>query len=103
MSDGNFRDFMVTWRCVRDGSLGLSLRRLESCSPIPWLCCGDFNEILDASEKKGGARRPGTQMKEFQNALEHCLYCDMGFNGSGILGLTSAMMIILPRKDWIEW
>jgi endonuclease/exonuclease/phosphatase family metal-dependent hydrolase len=55
---------------------------LESFSPIPWLCCGDFNEILDASETKGGARRPGTQMKEFQNALEHCRLCDTGFNGS---------------------
>jgi exonuclease III len=63
--------------CKRWESWAL-LRHLESFSPIPWLCCGDFNEILDASEKRGGARRPETQMKEFQNALEHCRLCDMG-------------------------
>jgi hypothetical protein len=67
--------------CKRRESWAL-LRHLKSFSPIPWLCCGDFNGTLDASEKKGGARRPGTQMKEFQNALEHCRLCDMGFNGS---------------------
>jgi hypothetical protein len=67
--------------CKRRESWAL-LRHLESFSPIPRLCCGDFNEILDASEERGGARCSGTQMKEFQNALEHCRLCDMGFNGS---------------------
>ncbi|KAK3195440.1 hypothetical protein Dsin_026750 [Dipteronia sinensis] len=34
------------------------LRRLHSRSDLPWLCAGDFNEILEDSEKQGGIRRP---------------------------------------------
>lgn len=35
------------------------LAMLKDQCPIPWLCGGDFNEILLASKKKGGADRRG--------------------------------------------
>ena len=31
------------------------LRQLHSMSSLPWLCSGDFNEILADDEKVGGA------------------------------------------------
>lgn len=30
------------------------LRSLKEFVPRPWLCCGDFNEVLDVGEKVGG-------------------------------------------------
>ncbi|GLT72801.1 hypothetical protein SLA2020_447050 [Shorea laevis] len=58
------------------------LRHLQSCSPLPWLCIGDFNEILDHSEKEGGALRPPRQMEDFRAVLEECSFSDLGFTGS---------------------
>jgi hypothetical protein len=31
------------------------LKHLKSLQPIPWLCLGDFNEIVEQSKKEGGA------------------------------------------------
>jgi hypothetical protein len=33
------------------------LAHLRPSTPAPWLCIGDFNEILDLSEKSGGGLR----------------------------------------------
>jgi hypothetical protein len=67
--------------CKRHESWAL-LRHLEGFSPKAWLCCGDFNEIIDDSEKDGGASRPGSQMVDFKSMLEDCQLSDMGFFGS---------------------
>jgi len=37
--------------------------------PMAWLCVGNFNEILEESEKLEGARRPQGQMEDFKNVL----------------------------------
>jgi hypothetical protein len=34
------------------------LRHLSNLQPSPWVCIGDFNEIVDYSEKKGVVIRP---------------------------------------------
>ncbi|KAK3211937.1 hypothetical protein Dsin_016643 [Dipteronia sinensis] len=34
------------------------LRRLYGIYSLPWLCAGDFNEILEDTEKQGGIQRP---------------------------------------------
>ena len=39
------------------------LRYLNSQSNIPWLCVGDFNEIIRQDEKVGGRIRPHNQMQ----------------------------------------
>ena len=42
---------------------------------------GDFNEILFAEEKQGWLDRPERQMQGFRDALDDCLFKDLGFNG----------------------
>ncbi|GAV80313.1 Exo_endo_phos domain-containing protein, partial [Cephalotus follicularis] len=57
------------------------LRVLSSQINIPWLCVGDFNEILLVAEKEGGNKRSGRQMDAFRHALDFCRLRDMGFQG----------------------
>ncbi|KAL0359791.1 UNVERIFIED_CONTAM: hypothetical protein Sangu_0828500 [Sesamum angustifolium] len=55
---------------------------LRSQSARPWLCAGDFNEILDQSEKLGGPPRPVWQLRNFRQALAECELSDLGFSGN---------------------
>jgi hypothetical protein len=48
------------------------LRHLKSMAPSPWLCVGDFNEIIDQTERVGGRRRPNNLMENFKSTLEFC-------------------------------
>jgi exonuclease III len=57
------------------------LRHLATFDPLPWLCIGDFNEIINLAEMKGGAKRAQRQMTEFQEALEDSQLCDLGYKG----------------------
>jgi hypothetical protein len=43
---------------------------------------GDFNEILDLSEKNGGLIQSAAQMGYFHFALVDCSLGDLGFKGS---------------------
>ncbi|KAL0367153.1 UNVERIFIED_CONTAM: hypothetical protein Sradi_3605400 [Sesamum radiatum] len=45
------------------------LFRLSQESTKPWLCSGDFNEVLFQHEKMGIAR-PSWQIQDFRNALQ---------------------------------
>ncbi|KAL0407262.1 UNVERIFIED_CONTAM: hypothetical protein Slati_4040100 [Sesamum latifolium] len=58
------------------------LTRLHAQSTRDWLCAGDFNEILDRSEKSGGPPRLNWQMRNFRTALTECGLSDIGFTGS---------------------
>ncbi|XP_059436514.1 uncharacterized protein LOC132169501 [Corylus avellana] len=57
------------------------LNYLQSFAPTPWLCAGDFNEILEDSEKWGGRRKALRQMQDFQQVVEQCNLQDLGFSG----------------------
>lgn len=57
------------------------LKRLTSFSSLPWLCFGDFNEILLPNEKKGGNNREIKLMYEFREAIRECDLRDMGWKG----------------------
>ncbi|KAK6140685.1 hypothetical protein DH2020_025567 [Rehmannia glutinosa] len=48
----------------------------------PWVCFGDFNEVLLQSEFKGRNMRADWQIHAFREALSHCNLLDMGFSGS---------------------
>ncbi|CAL9021651.1 unnamed protein product [Prunus brigantina] len=57
------------------------LSRLGSASSLPWVCIGDFNEILAAHEKLGGAVRNERQMQNFRQAIDSCGLKDLGYRG----------------------
>ena len=58
------------------------LRNLNSQPEKPWLCIGEFNEIVRQDEKLGGARRPHWQMQQFREVINECGFMDLGFEGS---------------------
>ena len=57
------------------------MRELHRKLSLPWLCCGDFNEILFNHEKEGGPPRAERCMEKFRQALEDCELHDLGFVG----------------------
>ena len=57
------------------------LKALSSRVSLPWICIGDFNEILLGEEKQGWLDRPERQMQGFRDALDFCGLKDLGFNG----------------------
>ena len=58
------------------------LESLSGISNLLWLCIGDFNEIMSASEKEMGNIRPLRQMTRFQNVINRCGFIDLGYWGS---------------------
>ena len=57
------------------------LRLLSSKSRLPWCCIGDFNELLQVGEKKGGNPRSHNLMQAFREAMDACEFVDLGFSG----------------------
>ena len=95
---GNFIDAIVTdersdckWRITGFYGHPETHRRKESWEQLkglnrkfqlPWLCLGDFNEILSMSEKWGGGQRPQKQIEDFRLAVDVCSFKDLGYTGS---------------------
>ncbi|XP_075670087.1 uncharacterized protein LOC142639835 [Castanea sativa] len=61
-----------TWRLMR---------HLYNRSTLPWLCIGDYNEILISEEKNGRLPRPLPPMLAFRNTLLACGLIDLGYHG----------------------
>lgn len=64
-----------TWSLLRN------LFAQNEDNPLPWLCAGDFNEILYHHEKEGGVPRAQSCLDRFKEALEFCDLHDLGFVG----------------------
>ncbi|XP_075663039.1 uncharacterized protein LOC142632542 [Castanea sativa] len=58
------------------------LRSLNHKFRVPWLCAGDFNELVRSEEKLGGNRRSHNQMQLFQDAINACGFIDLGYSCS---------------------
>ncbi|XP_074271643.1 uncharacterized protein LOC141595575 [Silene latifolia] len=73
------------WSVVSDRHLSWDLLRiLKGQSTLPWVCIGDYNEILFSTEMKGGSR-PQWQMNNFRTAVDDCHLRDfpwVGYNFS---------------------
>lgn len=61
---------------------------------------GDFNEIVDLSEKYGGAVRNEAQMERFRSTLEECNLGDLGYKGSKYTWLIIESLPISLRRGW---
>ena len=57
------------------------LRDLSRRYSLPWVCIGDFNEILKVEEKQGWLDRPERQMQGFRDTLDFCRLKDLGYTG----------------------
>ena len=57
------------------------LQRLDPGEQCPWLCCGDFNDLLYNFEKKGGRARSLMSLVDFQNFMLKCNMEDLGAKG----------------------
>jgi hypothetical protein len=58
-----------------------ALCTLNAMRRRPWLCVGDFNEVLMEGEKECGPKRNQVCMDRFKEALEDCDLNDLGFEG----------------------
>lgn len=61
-------------------NLGL-LRKIEPDMNTPWLCVGDFNEIIWSTEKKGGNLRFTKSMDTYRRTMMDLRLQDLGFQG----------------------
>ena len=55
------------------------LKHLHSRPSVPWLCFGDFNEILQSEEKQGRLPKPLALMQHFRTVFLHYGLADLGF------------------------
>jgi hypothetical protein len=78
------------------------MQQLATFSPKPWLCIGDFNEIINLSEKWGAVTRADRQMEAFRRTLEDCQLCDLGFKGPNTRGIMGVLEKISRNRGWIE-
>ena len=60
---------------------GALMEILARANSLPWLCGGDFNLMLMASEKKGGDAFKIQEAEILRRAVEKCQFVDMGFVG----------------------
>lgn len=57
------------------------MQHLYAEDSLPWVCIGDFNEILAPNEKIGDAFHNLQQMKSFKEVIQRCGLVDVGFVG----------------------
>lgn len=78
------------WRCTRVyGHLESDqkrhtwelLGRLAALSSLPWLCFGDFSEVLNLNEKLGGKDKSVSIGNDFRQTIRDCDLKDLGSNG----------------------
>jgi hypothetical protein len=87
------------------------LRFLARMDPSPWICLGDFNEILSLDEKFGGSRRQRGLMENFQMALEESGLSELGYTGpkftwnngqEGADFIKERLDRVVANKEWYE-
>jgi hypothetical protein len=77
---------------------------LNGCSSLSWLCVGDFNEVLQANEQFGGARRSERQIEVLCEAASICGFSDLVLLVYHTHGTIAKMMITISRYGWIgDW
>jgi hypothetical protein len=69
---------------------------------LPWLCIGDFNEVLSAEEHFGGNQRDNWQIAQFQDVVADCGFSDLGFSGLPYTwdNRQEADRNVMVRLDW---
>jgi len=80
------------------------LLTLNATRQKPWLCLGDFNEVLLEYEKDGGPPRAQGCMDRFKEALEDYELMDLGFEGDPFTWRNNSHTSdVTSARDWIVW
>ncbi|KAF7833960.1 reverse transcriptase [Senna tora] len=58
-----------------------NLRGVADIHDLPWLVCGDFNDVLHQDEKWGTCEASRSRIRDFQNCLDYCGLTDLGYTG----------------------
>jgi hypothetical protein len=61
-----------TWNTLKD---------ISSSSSLPWLCLGDFNEVLRPEEHQSVGTRSLNQMHGFRDVVDLCNLINLGYKG----------------------
>lgn len=57
------------------------LLSLKPTDDVPWLCCGDFNDVLSPSNKWCGAPVNVAHLQDIHSTLATCSLVEVGFPG----------------------
>ena len=57
------------------------MKGISTVSNLPWLCFGDFNEVLRPEEHEGVANRSNAQIQGFRDAVDIYMLMDIGYQG----------------------
>ncbi|XP_015579884.1 uncharacterized protein LOC8272290 [Ricinus communis] len=86
------------------------LRSLASINDSPWIVMGDFNDILNHREKRGGVAQPNWLVEGFRRAVWDSGLVDLGFQGCPFTwerGRESGLWVqerlnrMLGNGDWV--
>ena len=77
------------------------LRALAICSSLPWVCIGDFNDLLSPSDKKGGVAHPNWLFRGFHGALTDCSLNELFCMVIVLLGSRVGVLLTGFKKSWI--
>lgn len=66
----------------RSEGWNMFLRMLSLKPKLLWCYFGDFNELLEVQDKKGGIPRAHNLMESFREVLDVCGFVDLGYSGS---------------------
>ncbi|CAN1189278.1 hypothetical protein LINPERHAP2_LOCUS39802 [Linum perenne] len=70
-----------------------------------WLTLGDFNAMVDSTEKLGGASFNIVPAREFRDCISECSLIDMGFSGPKFTWFRKNMKERIDKsmcnKDWM--
>lgn len=84
---------------------------LGTQSNLPWLCGGNFNEILLKYEKNGGVGRRNQAMQNFRDTMNLCNLKDVGYEGypftwtngrEGDDNIQERLDRFLANEDWLN-
>lgn len=57
------------------------IRALSRRSNLPWVCMGDFNDMLSVEDKWGNTDHPDALIQGFRDAIEDCQLTDIPLEG----------------------
>ncbi|KAL5550204.1 hypothetical protein UlMin_000380 [Ulmus minor] len=83
------------------------IQRLCLVDHGPWICCGDFNEILDVSEKFGGREKSQCGIDNFRCSINLCHLNNLGFEGDDCFTWSNGQVFerldrFFGNHSWLE-